>query len=164
MTNARLTAWVRAGVTTGMVDGLWACILSAGFYGSTVMRLWQGVASTLLGPSALDGGATTALIGVAMHFGVAFAWSGIFLLIVMNSARLRRTIEIPGRAAVVAAVYGPLIWVTMSLVVIPLLTQRPLTFTTRWWIQLAGHFPFVGLPIVLSVASVLNRTEHSRGK
>jgi hypothetical protein len=38
-------------------------------------------------------------------------------------------------------------WMTMSLVVIPLLAQRP-PITYRWWIQFFGHIPFVALPIV----------------
>lgn len=42
----------------------------------------------------------------------------------------------------------------MSLIVIPLLVHRPPTITVRWWIQLLGHIPFVGLPIVASSASV----------
>jgi uncharacterized membrane protein YagU involved in acid resistance len=50
--------------------------------------------------------------------------------------------------ATVAAVYGPFVWMSMSLVVIPLLLRRPPTINARWWQQLVGHFPFVGLPIV----------------
>jgi len=54
--------------------------------------------------------------------------------------------------AKVAALYGPFIWMVMSLVVIPLLLHRPPTITIRWWIQLIGHIPFVGVPIVASIA------------
>jgi len=39
----------------------------------------------------------------------------------------------------------------MSLVVIPLFRQLPPSFTVRWLVQLIGHFPFVGLPIVASI-------------
>ena len=39
----------------------------------------------------------------------------------------------------------------MSLVVIPLLVRRPPTIGFRWWVQLVGHFPFVGLPIVAGI-------------
>ena len=51
----------------------------------------------------------------------------------------------------VAAVFGPCVWIVMSLAVIPLLVHRPPSFTNRWFIQLIGHFPFVGLPIVWSI-------------
>jgi hypothetical protein len=142
---------VRTGLTTALVDGLWACVLSVVFYKSTLMRLWQGVASTLLGPSAFDGGIATTLVGLVMHVGVAFAWSAVFLLIYERSDAIRRVVADRYGALAVAAVYGPLVWVVMSVVVIPLLVHRPPSFTYRWFIQLAGHFPFVGVPIVFSV-------------
>ena len=50
--------------------------------------------------------------------------------------------------------YGPCVWLVMSLVLIPLLRHLPPALTVRWWIQLVGHVPFVGVPIVWSVARV----------
>lgn len=150
---------VRAGLLTGVTDGLFASVLSVAFYDSTVTRLWQNVASTLLGPEAFDGGTRTALIGVLMHFGVAFGWSAVFLLLAMKSAWLRRVLASRYGAVKVAAVYGPFIWLVMSLVVIPLLVQRPPTINLRWWVQGIGHFPFVGLPIVASIGSGLRHQE-----
>jgi hypothetical protein len=88
-----------AGLLTGVTDGLFACVLSAGFYHSTVTRLWQGVASTLLGPAALEGGTRTAAVGVLMHFGVAFAWSAVFLAIFNRSERVRRVVRLALRRA-----------------------------------------------------------------
>lgn len=152
MTRSPLSRLVLAGLLTGLSDGLFACVLFAGFYGITITRLWQGVASVPMGPAALEGGTRTALIGVAMHFGVAFAWSAVFLLLFQSSAWLRRQTRSRGGVLKVAAVYGPLVWVMMSIVVIPLLTGRPPTIAYRWWIQLIGHFPFVGLPLVASIA------------
>jgi hypothetical protein len=140
---------LRAGLLTGVTDGLFSSVLSVFFYGSTVTRLWQGVASTLIGPSAVDGGIRTAAIGLLMHFGVAFGWSAVFLfLIVRSSSWVRRLVATPSGVVQVAAVYGPFVWLVMSLAVIPLLTGRPPAITMRWWTQLIGHFPFVGLPIV----------------
>jgi hypothetical protein len=77
MTRDALSRLVRAGILTGVIDGLFSSVLSAAFYDSTVARLFQGVASTLLGRAALDGGTRTALVGVLMHFGVAFGWSAV---------------------------------------------------------------------------------------
>jgi hypothetical protein len=149
---------LRAGLLTGIIDGLFSSVLSAFFYDSTVTRLFQGVASTLLGREALDGGTRAALIGVLMHFGVAFGWSAVFLLLVQRSAWLRRVLASHYGVIKVAAVYGPFIWLVMSLVVIPLLLHRPPTVNYRWWIQLIGHFPFVGIPIVASIAGGLTDT------
>lgn len=146
-----LARLVRAGIATGIVDGLFSSVLSAFFYGSSVTRLFQGVAATLFGNRALEGGAHAAAIGVAMHFGVAFGWSAVFLVLVLTSRWLRRAIATWPGAVTVAAVYGPAIWIVMSLVVIPLLLRRPTAITFRWWVQFVGHFPFVGLPIVGSI-------------
>jgi hypothetical protein len=139
---------LRAGVLTGLIDGLFSSVLAAFFYGSTVSRLWQGVASVLLGADAFEGGNRTAAIGVLMHVGVAFGWSGVFLLLVLSSSWLRGVLAEPYGVFAVAAVYGPVIWLVMSLVVIPMLTHRPPAINIRWWVQLVGHVPFVALPIV----------------
>jgi hypothetical protein len=142
---------VAAGLLIATVDGLWAIVLTR-LYGRSLARLWQGIAATAFGERMFDGGASTVLLGVLMHFGVAFTWSALFLLIVTRSAWLRRVLDAPYGVLTVAAVYGPMIWIVMSAVVIPLLTHRPLTITGRWWIQLAGHVVFVGLPIVWSIS------------
>lgn len=157
-----LSRLVRAGLLTSVIDGLFASVLSVVFYDSTVTRLFQNVASTLLGPEALEGGTRTALIGVLMHFGVAFGWSTVFLLLAMRSASIRRVLASPYGAVKVAAWYGPLIWLVMSLVVVPLLLQRPPRINIRWWVQLIGHFPFVGLPIVASIGSGVSRAGAAR--
>jgi len=141
---------VRAGLLTGIVDGLFSSVLSAFFYGSTVSRLWQGVASVLLGSDALNGGRRTALIGLLMHFGVAFAWSAVFLFLLLRWEWIRGLLASRHGVLKVAALYGPFIWMVMSLVVIPALTQRPPRITPRWWIQWFGHIPFVAIPIVAS--------------
>ena len=59
-----LSRLVIAALVTGVADGLFSSTLAAFAYGSTVTRLWQGVASTLLGASALDGGMRTAAVGL----------------------------------------------------------------------------------------------------
>ncbi|MFL5575687.1 MAG: hypothetical protein ACJ79S_06965 [Gemmatimonadaceae bacterium] len=139
---------MRAGLLTGVTDGLFSGVLSVAFYHSTVTRLFQGVASALLGPAAIEGGGRTAALGVLMHFGVALGWSAVFVLLVERSPWVRRVRRSPYGVLKVAAVYGPFVWLVMSLVVIPLLVHRPPTITARWWVQLIGHIPFVGLPIV----------------
>jgi hypothetical protein len=153
---------LRAWLLTAIIDGLFACV-QAVFSGSTVTRLFQGVASTLLGADAYQGGVSTALVGLLMHFGVALGWSVVFLALYSASAPVRRLVSTRAGVVAVAAVYGPMIWAVMSLLVIPMLTGRPPSITPRWWGQLAGHFPFVGLPIVGSIAIVGgNRPGHTR--
>lgn len=145
--RSALSRILLAGLLTGVTDGLFASVQSF-FYNSNPERVFQGVASTLLGPPALDGGAGTAAIGVLMHFGVALGWSAVFLILYERWPRLRELVRSPLGPLKVAAVYGPFIWLVMSLVVIPLLVHRPPVIRPRWWVQLIGHIPFVGWPIV----------------
>lgn len=153
---------VRAGLLTGVTDGLFSSVLSVAFYHSTVARLFQGVASTLLGKAALDGGTPTALVGVLMHFGVAFGWSAVFLVVVMRLRWVRRILDTRYGVLKVASLYGPAIWMVMSLAVIPLLLHRPPTIGSRWWVQFFGHIPFVGIPIVASLAQGLYPSERAK--
>jgi hypothetical protein len=141
---------VEAGLATAVIDGMWAVVLTY-LYGRSLTRLWQGIAATVFGEGMYDGGMATVLLGIAMHVGVAFAWSAVFLIILQRSAWLRSMLESPLGTLRIAVVYGPLIWIIMSAVVIPLLTGKPLVVTGRWWIQLAGHAVFVGLPIVSAI-------------
>lgn len=143
---------LRAWLLTSVIDGTWAIVLTL-LYGRSLARLWQGIAATVFGERMFDGGTATVALGVLMHFGVAFGWSAVFLLLVTRSPWVRRVIASPHGTWKVAAVYGPLIWIVMSAAVIPLLTGKPLVMTWRWWIQLAGHIVFVGLPIVSAIGS-----------
>jgi len=142
---------LRAGLVTGVTDGLFSSVLVTLFYGSTFSRLWQGVASTVVGAGAIGGGAQMTALGLLMHLGVAFGWSAVFLLLYERAGRLRAATRSLAGVATIAVVYGPIVWMIMSLVVIPLLVHRPPTITIRWWVQLVGHVPFVAIPIAAGV-------------
>jgi hypothetical protein len=143
---------VRAGILTALSDFLFASFLSMVVYDSTFSRLWQGVASVPLGRQALEMGNRAVAIGLLLHLAVAFTWSALFLFVVMRSSRVRRVLESPGGVLKAATVYGPVIWLVMSLVVIPTFTGRPPTITSRWWVNLVGHIPFVALPMIWMLA------------
>ena len=150
--NAVSARLLKSTILTGVSDGLFSSLLVTVFYGSTFVRLWQGVASTLLGRTAFDGGIKIAVVGLAIHFSVAFGWSAVFLVILSRASWVRALLYSRFGVVKVAAIYGPCVWLMMSVVIIPLITHRALpTLTYRWWIQLVGHFPFVGIPIVWSI-------------
>jgi len=144
---------LRVWLVTALVDFLFATALSTLAYGSTFTRLWQGVATTALGSNAFSGTALT-IAGVVVHITVALVWSTVFVVAYDNLAALRRMTASPAGVLAVAAVYGPLIWIVMSAVVIRIATGRPPAITNRWWIQIAGHIFFVALPIVVTTRRV----------
>ena len=139
---------LRAWLAIAVIDGIFATMLPVVAYDAPLGRVWQGVASTLLGPSAMQGGVRTMLVGLVMHAGVALAWTTVFLALALISPALRRLIARPAGVLAVSAVYGPAIWIVMSYLVIPALTGRAPTINDRWWVQLLAHVPFVALPIV----------------
>ena len=143
---------LRSTILTGVSDGLFSSVLVTVFYGSTFTRLWQGVASTLLGRGAFDRGTATVLAGLVIHFCVALSWSAVFLFILSRASWVRALLNTRYGVFKVAAIYGPCVWLMMSLMIIPLFTHHwPPAITYRWWIQFFGHFPFVGIPIVWSI-------------
>lgn len=145
-----LARLLRAGLLCATIDGIWAVVLTL-YYQRTVLQLFQGIAATVFGAEMFNGGVPSALVGLALHVGVAFAWSAVFLAFAESSPWLRRVLATRSGVAAVAAVYGPLIWIVMSTVVIPLLPHRPAAVSPRWFVQLVGHFVFVGLPIAGSI-------------
>ena len=155
-----LSSFALALIPVWLVTAAWdaACATALSVYGyhSTAARLWQGVASTVLGPSALQGGSATVVAGLALHLVVALAWSTLFLAAVTVLPALRRAIRTAIGALAVAVAYGPIIWLVMSLMVIPLATGRPPTIGFRWWVQIVAHVPFVTIPLVFTARRVLH--------
>jgi hypothetical protein len=149
-TQETIPRLLRAGLITGLVDGLWAIVLTLA-YGRSIVRMFLGIAATPFGTGMFDGGAPTMALGVALHFCVALTWSAVFLLLVTSWPRLRSVLASRYGILKVASVYGPIIWIVMSVAVIPALTRQPVAITYRWWIQLVGHIVFVGLPLVWAI-------------
>ena len=171
MTNAQpLTArhWpvARAVVVTWLVTAVWdficASALSVIAYRAVFTRFWRGIASVPLGPQALEMGTLGIVAGVATHFMVALMWSALFVLAVTRSQALQRALARPSGAVAVATVYGPLIWLAMSLAAIPLATGRPPVIGFRWWVQIFAHLPFVTLPLAFTAREVLGLAEERR--
>jgi hypothetical protein len=143
-----VSALVRSGIAVGVSDFLFASVANAILQHRTPIRVFQGVASVPFGKGALNGGLRTFALGVAIHFCVAFFWSAVYLLLTRGVPALGRLVKTPGGALAFAAVYGPIIWLTMTFVVIPAFVHRPPTITPIWWVNLFGHIPFIVLPMV----------------
>lgn len=145
-------------VVTAAWDFVCASALGLFAYATPVSRFWQGVAATVLGPSALDIGARGVAAGLALHLLVAFTWSAVFVIALARSLTLRRWLARPLGAFAVAAIYGPVIWLVMSLAVIPFATGRLPALGFRWWVQIVAHVPFVTLPLVFTARHVVGLT------
>jgi hypothetical protein len=142
-------------LVTAAWDAICASALAVFAYGATAASVWEGVAATALGPAVFEGGAAAVTAGLAVHAAVALTWSALFVTAAWRWPTVRQAIRTHGGALAVAALYGPAIWLVMSLAVIPLATGRPPRFGVRWWVQVVAHVPFVAVPIVFTARRVL---------
>jgi uncharacterized membrane protein YagU involved in acid resistance len=126
-----------------VLDGLYASGLSAS-RGGTPVRVFQSVASGLLGrDAARAGGYGTALLGLLLHFVIASVVFTVFLLASRKLGVLTRMFWLAG------PIYGLMVYFVMYDVVIPLSQIGPRAAPRTWDALLHGfaaHIFCVGLP------------------
>jgi hypothetical protein len=131
-----------AGLTCGVLDGLSAVALTSGRW----MRVFQFVASSILGPDSFQGGVATALVGIAIHFLVALSATAIYYSVSRGIPILM------DRALLFGVLYGVSIHLFMTFVAIPMsrIGPRPLVLRS-FLLQLAVHMIVVGPTIALMI-------------
>jgi hypothetical protein len=141
-----------AGVTVGVLDALAAVLLYVGVRHVPTERLFQGIASALLGKAAFTGGTATALLGLAMHFGVALAWAAVYALLYARWPLLSRMTRTTRGALAVGAAYGVVVHLLMTFVVVPLTRIGPPRIVAPvFFVVLVIHMLVVGPPIALLI-------------
>ena len=101
------------GLVVGVLDGLDAVVFF-GLRGVAPIRIFQHIASGVLGRASFTGGLRTALLGVAFHFFIA-------TVIVSVYYAASRTIGVLTRQPLACGIaYGLLVYAVMNLVVVPL--------------------------------------------
>lgn len=138
-------ALLLGGLTVGVLDALDALIFF-GLRGVPPARLFQGIASGLLGRSAFAGGMATALLGVLLHFFIAFA------VVATYHVAARRIAALALRPLVYGPLYGLLVYSVMNFIVIPLsaIAAGGPRSTSALVNGLLIHALGVGLPAALS--------------
>jgi hypothetical protein len=141
----RVASILWGGAIAGTLDILAAFALSASRGGRPV-RVLQGIASGLLGPSAMQGGASTAVLGLFLHFLIAFTAAAVYF------AASRGIPVLVRRAAVCGLAYGVVVYLFMNLVVLPAsrVTRGTPAVSVVIWLLII-HMLCVGLPIALAV-------------
>ena len=111
MTRTRAIAL--GGLTVGVLDGLDALVFF-GARGVPPIRIFQAIASGLLGRDAYQGGIATLLLGVALHFLIATTVVAVYVTASRQIALLNT------RPLFFGPLYGIAVYLVMNLVVIPL--------------------------------------------
>jgi hypothetical protein len=132
------------GLIVGVMDITSAIIITLS-RGSTVTRLFQFIASGLLGPKAFQGGTATAALGLGLHFVIAFSLVALFYAATRYFDFLRRQAVISG------ILYGLIVFGVMNLIVLPLSAAKPRHSLTGDLIQIGIHMFVIGLPTALLI-------------
>lgn len=132
------------GLTVGILDGLDAVIFF-GLRGVAPIRIFQAIASGLLGPASFKGGLQTAALGVVLHFAIAFS---IVAVLVLAS---RRMPFLTRNTVLIGIVYGLIVYAVMNGVVLPLSAVKHNVPSGAVLINgLVIHMLGVGLPAALA--------------
>ena len=142
--RSALTAIVLGGLAAGAGDGLFALVFYGALRGVRVLRIFQSVASGLLGRDAFAGGLATFSIGLLLHFIVATCIAAVYYLV---SLRFDALIKHP---VICGLIYGIIAYLGMNYLVIPLSAARHGQFhLSNFVIEMMAHAFLVGLPIAL---------------
>jgi len=154
--NGRARAIVVGGLAAGLLDLVDALVAYKLAFGMSPVVIYQFVASGLLGKAAYTGGLPAALLGLAIHFLIAFTAATVFVLASERVPQLRRDAVGWGLA------FGLAVFAVMNFVVIPLsrigASTPPLPLIVN---GLLGHAFLVGLPIALAARRFLGRGERT---
>jgi len=138
-----LLHWVLAGgILAGTLDAADALIAYKLALGFDPVPIYQFVASGLLGARAYQLGLSSALLGLAIHFLIAFTAAWLYVQASFFLPALRQRYVLTG------LLFGIAVWVFMNLAVIPLSRIPPSPFYLPLSLNgVIGHALFVGLPI-----------------
>jgi uncharacterized membrane protein YagU involved in acid resistance len=150
MTNTQISDSRRAlmfvvlgGLVAGTFDITYACVfwgLKAGVHPS---RVFQSVASGLLGRASFSGGARTAALGLFLHYFIATTMCVVYYLV------SRRWTAIVRRPLPYGAAYGLVLYGVMNYIVVPLSRTSKGGGKDPLWIGLSivVHMLLIGVPI-----------------
>jgi len=138
---------VFGGLAIGVLDFIDASAFFPLYFGITVQRVWQSVSAGVLGrEAAIAGGWNTAMLGMLLHFTVAFCIATVYYFLARNISSLVRHPIISG------LVYGVIANYVMQFIVIPLssIGWRSTPFDLGSTLNsVIGHALLVGVPVAL---------------
>jgi hypothetical protein len=137
----------------GFLDGLDAALFIGLARGVPVIRVFQFIASGLLGVGAFQGGWATAALGVGIHFMIATGAAAVFYALSLKLPVVLRKPVLWG------PLYGMGVFFFMHYLVVPLSAapKQPPAVAVDLLNLIFSHIFFVGLPI----AWVISRARRS---
>jgi hypothetical protein len=136
---------IRATIVSGALDATAGVVIYWIYKGLNPLQVLQYIASGIFGPSVINGSFLYVIIGLVLHFIIAFAFTcGYYLVFPFVKSFVKNTV-------VNGLVYGIFIWVFMNYIVLPFsnIPHSPKDFVSV--LELIWHSVLVGLPIAMIV-------------
>jgi len=125
----------------GVLDALAAIVV----YSANPIRMFQFIASGVIGKEAFAGGMVSAGWGVLFHFFIAFFWTAVYFILypVLNLRTIHKFVS--------GLLYGIIIWLGMNMIVLPISHGAPREITVSSITGIVILIVAVGLPIAWMV-------------
>lgn len=142
-TTVQTILW--AGLISGVLDATAGVVIYWIFKGLNPLQILQYIASGIFGPQVINGSFIYVLIGLLLHFFIAFAFTTAYYLAFPFIKSFAKNTYVNG------LVYGAFIWVFMNYVVLPNsnIPHSPKDFVSV--LELLWHSALVGLPIAIII-------------
>jgi len=155
------TAWMIfwIGLVAGTLDITENIVFNA-FRGITPWRIFQFIASGVLGRHSFQMGWTSFGLGIVIHYAIALTWTVIFYI---AATKLNFRV-LMSRPILSGLIYGIIVYLVMNFIVLPLTAVPPrpaaVTLVNRVNAVLALMF-CIGLPIALLTRSALRKANQA---
>ncbi len=153
-----VTAVLLGGGTAATIDIIYAFVRNAGF-DKTPQWVLQSVASGFLGLDAFESGIPGALLGLVSHYAILVVAAFVYLQAANRAPALR------SQTLACGAIFGVLVYLFMSFVVLPLSAfPFTLSYTPMRLVEgFASHAVFVGIPIAIAIRWLVHPGHRASG-
>jgi hypothetical protein len=140
---------IKAGIVAGALDATAGVVVYWIFKGLNPLQVLQYIASGIFGPSVINGSFLYVLIGLVLHFVIAFCFAGAYYMVFPFIKSFAKNTYVNG------LLYGAFIWFFMNYLVLPNsnIPHTPKDIVSV--LELIWHSALVGLPIALIVEKKL---------
>lgn len=134
-----------AAIISGILDAAAGVVIYWIYKGLNPLQVLQYIASGIFGPSVINGSFVYVLIGLVLHFLIAFAFTYAYYLAFPYIRSFAKNTYVNG------LIYGAFIWVFMNYLVLPFANIPHSPKDVVSVLELIWHSVLVGLPIAIIV-------------
>jgi uncharacterized membrane protein YagU involved in acid resistance len=142
-TAAQTILW--SGLISGAVDATAGVVVYWIFKGLNPLQVLQYIASGIFGPQVINGSFFYVIVGLVLHFAIAFAFAIAYYLAFPFIRSFAKNTYVNG------LLYGAFIWVFMNYLVLPNsnIPHSPKDIVSV--LEIIWHMALVGLPIAIII-------------